>query len=88
VVAVPVLVVRGSRDRIVSQAWAEAVTRLLPDARLVVIPGVAHVINFSYPAELSAIALRFPLETSATLAPIAGSVRPTAAPSDPSSLST
>jgi pimeloyl-ACP methyl ester carboxylesterase len=29
-VQVPTLVVRGARDRIVPQAWAEEVTRLLP----------------------------------------------------------
>jgi 2-hydroxy-6-oxonona-2,4-dienedioate hydrolase len=84
-VAVPALVVPGSRDRIVSQAWAEAATRLLPNARLVVIPGAAHAINFSYPAELKAIALRFLLKTSAAPAPITGLVRPAVSPPHPSS---
>jgi pimeloyl-ACP methyl ester carboxylesterase len=43
----PTLVVRGERDRIVPQAWAEEVTRLLPRGRLVVVPGVAHTVNFT-----------------------------------------
>ncbi len=44
-VNVPALVVRGSHDQIVSQRWSEAATRLLPKARLVVIPGAGHAIN-------------------------------------------
>jgi hypothetical protein len=43
--------VRGERDAIVSQAWVEEVTRLLPGGRLVVVPG-AHTINYSAPREL------------------------------------
>ncbi|HSP79629.1 MAG TPA: alpha/beta hydrolase [Myxococcaceae bacterium] len=48
----PTLVVRGSRDPIVPQRWAEQVARLLPRGRLVVIPGGAHTVNFSAPLEL------------------------------------
>lgn len=51
-VRVPVLVVRGQRDPIVPQRWAEELTALLPDARLVVIPGAAHAVNYSAPAAL------------------------------------
>ncbi len=51
-VRVPALVVRGSRDPIVPQRWAEEATRLLPKGRLVVIPGVAHTINYSASLEL------------------------------------
>lgn len=50
---VPTLVVRGSRDRIVSQWWAEEVTSLLPLGRLVVIPGAAHTANYGWPLELA-----------------------------------
>jgi pimeloyl-ACP methyl ester carboxylesterase len=46
-VTVPVLVVRGDRDRIAPQRWAEEVTRFLPRARLVVLPGVAHTANYT-----------------------------------------
>lgn len=50
-VQAPTLVVRGSRDPIVSQGWAEEVTHLLPDGRLVVIPGAPHALHFSAPLE-------------------------------------
>ncbi len=50
---VPTLVVRGSRDRIVSQCWAEEVTSLLPLGRLVVIPGAAHAANYGWPLEFA-----------------------------------
>jgi 2-hydroxy-6-oxonona-2,4-dienedioate hydrolase len=49
----PALVVRGERDPVVSQGWAEEVTRLLPNGRLVVIPGAPHAVNFGAPAELA-----------------------------------
>ena len=45
----PALVVRGERDPIVSQRWAEEVTHLLPGGRLVVIPGAPHTLNYSTP---------------------------------------
>jgi pimeloyl-ACP methyl ester carboxylesterase len=51
-VAVPVLVVRGEYDRMVSQDWAEQVTRLIPRARLVVVPGMPHMIPFRGPQAL------------------------------------
>ena len=50
-VRVPALVVHGSRDPIAPQRWAEEVARLLPQGRLVVIPGAAHAANYSAPAE-------------------------------------
>jgi 2-hydroxy-6-oxonona-2,4-dienedioate hydrolase len=54
-VRVPSLVVRGARDPVVSQGWAEAATRLLPRGRLVVIPGVAHAVPYSAPVELGRV---------------------------------
>jgi len=48
-VRVPALVVHGSRDRISPRAWAEEVARLLPEGRLVVLPGAPHAANFSAP---------------------------------------
>ncbi len=51
--SVPTLVVRGSRDALVSQRWAEEVTRLLPHGRLVVIPGAAHAVNYNAPEALA-----------------------------------
>ncbi|HYX34833.1 MAG TPA: alpha/beta hydrolase [Oligoflexus sp.] len=43
----PVLVVQGSRDLAVSQAWAEKVASLLPNSRLELIPGKAHCVMYS-----------------------------------------
>ena len=73
-VAAPTLVVRGTRDRIVPQAWAERAARLLPRGRFAVIPGAAHAINFSYPREFKAAMLAFLLgdETPAPAARRAG----------------
>jgi 2-hydroxy-6-oxonona-2,4-dienedioate hydrolase len=48
-VRVPALVVHGSRDRISPQRWAEEVARLLPQGRLVVLPGAPHAANYSAP---------------------------------------
>lgn len=48
-VAAPALVVRGSRDPIVSRHWAEEVARLLPRARLLTIEGAAHAVNYNSP---------------------------------------
>ena len=58
-VRVPTLVVRGERDPIVSQPWAEEVTRLLPDGRLVVVPGAAHIVNYNAPDQLARVVLPF-----------------------------
>ena len=54
-VAVPALVVRGSRDPIVPQRWAEQVTALLPRGALTVIPGAPHGLNYSRPVEFSSV---------------------------------
>lgn len=56
---VPTLVVRGERDTLVTQPWAEEVTRLLPSGRLVVVPGAVHAINFDAPGPLARIIQAF-----------------------------
>jgi 2-hydroxy-6-oxonona-2,4-dienedioate hydrolase len=58
-VTAPTLVVRGGRDVLVPQRWAEEVTRLLPNARLVVVPGSAHAVNYSRPDELATAVRQF-----------------------------
>ena len=58
-VRAPVLVVRGSRDPIVPQRWAEEVARLLPRGRLQVIPGGPHVVNYTTPAPFAEAVRRF-----------------------------
>ena len=48
-VRVPTLVVRGGKDPIVPQRWCEEAVRLLPQGRLVVIPGAGHTVNYNSP---------------------------------------
>ncbi len=55
----PTMVVRGENDQLVTQAWAEKVTRLLPDGRLAVIPGGAHVVNYDAPDRLDEVVEAF-----------------------------
>ncbi|HET7038030.1 MAG TPA: alpha/beta hydrolase [Thermomicrobiaceae bacterium] len=57
--AAPTLVVRGGEDPIVPQAWAERATTLLPDGRLVVVPGAGHAVNYDAPAPLVAAVRAF-----------------------------
>jgi pimeloyl-ACP methyl ester carboxylesterase len=49
----PTLVVRGSRDTIVPQRWAEEAAHLPLNGRLVVIERAAHTINYSQPSWLT-----------------------------------
>ena len=49
-IAVPTLVVRGSRDVLAPQAWAERIVDLLPQGRLLVMPGLAYTIIYTAPA--------------------------------------
>jgi len=58
-VRVPALVVRGSRDPIVPQRWAEEATRLLPDGRLALIPGAPHTVIYDAPQERANVVLPF-----------------------------
>jgi 2-hydroxy-6-oxonona-2,4-dienedioate hydrolase len=53
------LVVRGERDPIVPQDWMEDASRLLPDARLVVIARAAHAVNYNAPDALVREVLQF-----------------------------
>jgi 2-hydroxy-6-oxonona-2,4-dienedioate hydrolase len=46
-VSQPALVVRGERDRIVSQEWAEEVARLLPAGRLAVVADAPHAAHWA-----------------------------------------
>ncbi len=58
-VGVPTLVVRGDRDPIVPQRWAEEASRLPPRGELTVIPGAAHAIPYNQPLELARASLAF-----------------------------
>lgn len=48
----PTLVVRGTDDPHVSASWADDVVDLLPDARLAVLAGAPHAMNFDAPGAL------------------------------------
>jgi 2-hydroxy-6-oxonona-2,4-dienedioate hydrolase len=58
-VKAPTLIVRGSQDRIAAPRWAEELRRLIPSARLAIIPGAAHAINFSAPEQLARLTREF-----------------------------
>jgi pimeloyl-ACP methyl ester carboxylesterase len=51
----PTVVVRGGVDEFVGLEWAEQVAALLPDGRLVVVPGEPHAVHFTRPAAVAAI---------------------------------
>ena len=48
----PALVVRGEKDSVVPQRWAEEVAGRLGTDRLLVIPGEGHALNYSAAGEL------------------------------------
>jgi 2-hydroxy-6-oxonona-2,4-dienedioate hydrolase len=58
-IRVPTLVVRGSCDIIAPQDWAEEVTRRLPKARLEIVPGGMHTVNFQAAPQLVQIVRPF-----------------------------
>lgn len=51
----PVRVVRGSRDRVVPQSWAETVARLSGAPPPRVVEGVAHAVHYAAPQHIAAI---------------------------------
>jgi pimeloyl-ACP methyl ester carboxylesterase len=55
----PTLIVRGGRDTTVSPAWAAEAARLVPDGRLVVVPGAPHTLNYNAPRALARLARAF-----------------------------
>jgi pimeloyl-ACP methyl ester carboxylesterase len=52
-IPVPTLVIRGGRDPLVSCQWGEMVTRMLPNARLIEVPGAPHGVNFTDAATIA-----------------------------------
>lgn len=61
-VGIPALVVRGARDPIVGQRFAEELTRRLPAGRLVLVPGAAHAVNWTAAPRLAELVLAFMAE--------------------------
>jgi 2-hydroxy-6-oxonona-2,4-dienedioate hydrolase len=58
-VTAPVMILRGSRDPLVPQDWAERLTSLLPEGQLRVIPGGAHTLNYTMPLEFTRVIAPF-----------------------------
>ena len=56
--SMPVLIVRGIYDPVVSQRWVEELVRLLPDGRLIITRG-AHTPNFSEPESFAGVVRAF-----------------------------
>lgn len=54
-IGTPALVIRGTRDPIVPQEWAERATSLLAHGRLALVPGSPHAANYAAPLEVSRI---------------------------------
>jgi pimeloyl-ACP methyl ester carboxylesterase len=52
---VPVVVVRGTRDRLCPHDWAAGLAAAAPRGRLVEIPGAAHMTPQTHPEELAAL---------------------------------
>lgn len=58
-VRVPTLVVRGEKDPVVTQAWSEKLTDLIPGARLEVIEGGTHGLPGQSPDQLGRVVRAF-----------------------------
>lgn len=54
-VTAPTLIVRGSRDPLVPEAWAERLAAAFPDGELSVVEGVPHAVNYVAPDALAAL---------------------------------
>jgi pimeloyl-ACP methyl ester carboxylesterase len=54
-VSVPVVIVRGSRDPICGQRWAETLAAASADGRLVIVPGAAHAVDWSHPEVIARV---------------------------------
>jgi 2-hydroxy-6-oxonona-2,4-dienedioate hydrolase len=54
-VVAPTLVVRGSRDPLVPQAWAERLASEFPAGELAVVDSFPHAINYTAPDQLAAL---------------------------------
>ena len=58
-IAAPVLVVRGTRDRVCPQRWVERAAALAPRGRLELIDGAPHCLNYSAPRDSAEVVRRF-----------------------------
>jgi pimeloyl-ACP methyl ester carboxylesterase len=67
-IEIPVLVVRGARDHIVSAEWAAEVAAQLPRSRLATIEGFAHTLDYAAPEPLAAVTVPFLRDSQASVA--------------------
>ena len=58
----PTLIVRGEQDVFVGQRWVEQITALLPQGRLVVVPGQPHAAHYARPDLVATIVREFLVE--------------------------
>lgn len=56
---VPVLLVRGARDRVATQRWVDELFAASSNVRVVTIPGAAHALHYSHPDALAACVRSF-----------------------------
>lgn len=54
-VVVPVVVVRGTRDRLCPHDWADRLATAAPNGRLVELPGAAHMTPMTHPDAVAAL---------------------------------
>jgi pimeloyl-ACP methyl ester carboxylesterase len=54
-VRVPVVVVRGTRDRLCPHDWAARVAAAAPHGQLIELPGAAHMTPQTHPQEVAVI---------------------------------
>jgi pimeloyl-ACP methyl ester carboxylesterase len=58
-IAARTLIIRGEQDPICREQWARGLASLLPHGRYLEIPGVAHTLCYTAPAELAAVTREF-----------------------------
>jgi len=63
-VEVPVVLVRGARDRVVPAAWVARLAAVRPSSVVVQIPGAGHVVHWTHPEFVAQLCEQF--ETHAT----------------------
>jgi 2-hydroxy-6-oxonona-2,4-dienedioate hydrolase len=66
----PALVIRGERDTIVSQGWAERVAALLPDGRIAVVAGAPHAAHWAAADDVAGLVEEFEQDLSELARPL------------------
>lgn len=82
-IAVPTVVVAGSRDLVVGVAAARALAEAVPGAELAILPGVGHLVPVEAPGRLADLVARYDRIAGATRAGRTGALRVRGAPPPP-----